>query len=332
MSIPSCRTDAGGESKLDKLRILFAGTPDICVPLLQELSAGFDVVGVLTNCDKRVGRSSRLVPPAAKVKAMELGIPVLQFDTIRTEARQEVRRLGANTLVSFAFGRIFGPRFLEMFPAGRFNVHPSALPLYRGPSPVQATIRDGLKVATISLQSLGPGMDEGDIWATENFLLDGTEDTSGLTETVAMKAARFVPAALKEIEEGRLEPIPQTGDATYCTMIGREDGRLDFTRTVKELHCQVRSCYPWPKAFAKVGGTDIAVTGVWGGFGYMDNPDSAEGKAPGTVVGFSKEKGIGVACSDGILWLTSLQLPSRKELDHIAFLNGNKWILDSSFE
>lgn len=312
-------------------RILFAGTPDICVPLLKAVARDFQVVGVLTNCDRSVGRSSKLVPTPAKVAATELGIPVLQFDSLRTPAREAVKALGADTLVSFAFGKIFGPMFLDLFPNGRFNVHPSALPMFRGPSPIQSTVLHGLEVSTISVQDIGLKMDEGDIWGTVEIPLTGSENTDSLTTIVSQKAAEFVPQLLRQVVDGKVTSHVQEGETIYCTMIGRQDGVLDFTKTVRQLHSQIRACYPWPKAWSHVNGTDIAITGVWGGFEYLSQPDSAEAE-PGTVVGFRKDRGIGVACSDGVLWLTALQLPGKKELDYKSFVNGNQWILKARFE
>ncbi|MBQ6672458.1 MAG: methionyl-tRNA formyltransferase [Spirochaetales bacterium] len=313
-------------------RILFAGTPEISVPLLKALAQRFEVAGVLTSCDKSSGRSGKPVPSPVKSAALELGLPVLQFDSIRTEAREAVKKLGADTLVSFAFGRIFGPRFLELFPNGKFNVHPSDLPAFRGPAPIQFTILEGLRQATVSLQSLGLKMDEGDIWGKTAIDLDGTETTQSLSETVAERAASFVPELLEDIIAGKVSAVPQQGGATYCTMISRETGSLDFSETVREVHCRIRACYPWPKAWSHVNGGDIAVTGVWGGFPYLENPDPCEeGTLPGTVVAFRKDRGIGVACGDGIIWLSALQLPAKKELDFKSFVNGNRWILDSRF-
>ena len=317
---------------MNKPRILFAGTPEIAVPLLRSLAGSFEVAGVLTSTDKSVGRSGKPVPSPVKAAAMELGLPVLQFDSLRTQAREEVAKLGADTLISFAFGKIFGPRFLDMFPNGRFNVHPSALPMFRGPSPIQFSILTGLKEATISFQNLGLKMDEGDVWGTDVFALSGTETTESLSSIVADRAASFVPALLGKIVEGSVSPVPQTGEASYCTMITRETGVLDFNRTVAELHRTVRACNPWPKAWAKVNGGDIAVTGVWGGFNDIASDPSADLPAPGTVVGMRKDRGIGVACSDGILWITSLQLPAKKDLDFKSFVNGNRWILESRLE
>lgn len=317
---------------MNKPRILFAGTPEIAVPLLRSLAGSFEVAGVLTSTDKSVGRSGKPVPSPVKAAAMELGLPVLQFDSLRTQAREEVAKLGADTLISFAFGKIFGPRFLDMFPNGRFNVHPSALPMFRGPSPIQFSILAGLEEATISFQNLGLKMDEGDVWGTDVFALSGTETTESLSSIVADRAASFVPALLGKIVEGSVSPVPQTGEASYCTMITRETGVLDFNRTVAELHRTVRACNPWPKAWAKVNGGDIAVTGVWGGFNDIASDPSDVLPAPGTVVGMRKDRGIGVACSDGILWITSLQLPAKKDLDFKSFVNGNRWILESRLE
>lgn len=337
-------------SSLENARILFAGTPDIAVPLLRSLASSFNVVGVLTSCDKSVGRSSKLCPPPVKTAALELGIPVLQFDSLRTPARDAVRSIGANVLVSFAFGRIFGPMFLALFPNGRFNVHPSHLPLFRGPSPIQATILGGLREASISVQTIGEKMDEGDIWDMMQFPLDGTETTSSLTEKVSLEAASFVPNVLKQALCGEISPIAQCGEPSYCKMIDKADGRLDFSKSLLELHALVRASYPWPKAFALADGREVFITSVWGGFDELDATLAKTGESvcdgagcrkevcvvdplpePGTVVGFRKDRGIGIACADGVLWVNGLQLPAKKEMDHKAFVNGNRWILDAKF-
>ena len=313
-------------------RILFAGTPDISVPLLRALAGRFNVVGVLTSCDKPAGRSASLVPTPVKVCAQELGIPVLQFDSLRTPAREAVSALGADTLVTFAFGKIFGPRFLALFGKGTFNVHPSALPLFRGPSPIQAAIREGLRSTAISLQVVGEKMDEGDIWACLPVALDGTETADSLTERIANLAASFVPDALGDAFDGKTQPKPQQGEATYCSMISKEDGAIDFNRPASEVHALVRACRPWPKAMAKADGRDILITSVWGGFEELDSePLLEEGTVPGTVVGYRKDRGIAVACADKAVWLSRFQLPAKKEMGYKDFINGNRWILTARF-
>ncbi len=316
-------------------RILFAGTPEIAVPLLRKLAETCNVVGVLTSMDKSVGRSAKLCPSPVKAAALELGLPVLQFDTLKKEARMAVRELDANVLVTFAFGKIFGPMFLDLFPNGTFNVHPSALPLFRGPSPIQATILNGLKEATISLQTIGQKMDEGELWGVKHFPLTGKETTETLTQTVSQVAADFVPDVLISALSHKISAVPQANEPSYCQMIGKEDGKLDFNKTALELHCLVRASYPWPKAFAFADGKEVLITSVWGGFDELQQEellaDTKPEVKPGNVVGFRKDRGIGVACADKTLWINGLQLPSKKELDHKAFVNGNRWILESQF-
>lgn len=312
-------------------RILFAGTPDIAVPLLKALASSCNVVGVLTAVDKSVGRSAKLCPSPVKAAALELGLPVLQFESLKKEARMAVRELGANVLVTFAYGKIFGPMFLSLFPNGTFNVHPSPLPLFRGPSPIQATILHGLEEAAISVQVIGEKMDEGNLWAVERFPLTGKETTQSLTQTVSEVSAKFVPNVLKQALSHEISAVPQGNGPSYCQMIGKEDGKLDFNKTAFELHCLVRASYPWPKAFAFADGKEVLITSVWGGFEDLKAEELLSDTKPGTVVGFRKDRGIGVACADKTLWINGLQLPSKKELDHKAFVNGNRWILESQF-
>lgn len=311
--------------------ILFAGTPDIAVPLLKTLAKDFNVVGVLTGCDKPQKRSSSLIPSPVKVAALELNIPVLQFESLRTEARNAVKALNADTLVTFAFGKIFGPMFLDLFPNGTFNVHPSDLPTFRGPSPVQSTILAGLRKATISVQKIGLKMDEGDIFSKCEIMLTGKENTKTLEDTVALKASEFVPKVLKDAFENRLQPKAQTRDASYCTMLDKSMATLDFNKKSYEIHAQIRAMYPWPKASAKASDKEVFITSVYGGFEELDNEELLHDVKPGTVIGMRKDKGIGIACKDKAIWVTSLQLPGKKELDFKSFVNGNSWILKAVF-
>lgn len=319
------------DNLLKENKILFAGTPEIAVPLLRALANSFNVVGVLTSMDKSSGRSAKLCPSPVKETAIELGLPVLQFDSLKKEARQAVRELGANVLVTFAYGKIFGPMFLALFPNGTFNVHPSPLPLFRGPSPIQATILNGLHEGAISLQTIGEKMDEGDLWGIQRIPLTGKETTLTLTNTVAEEASIFIPDVLKHALCNEISAVCQGNEPSYCRMIGKEDGRIDFTKTAFELHCLVRASYPWPKAFAFADGKEVLITSVWGGFDELEAEEPLINVKPGTVVGFRKDRGLGVACADKTLWINGLQLPSKKELDHKAFVNGNRWILESQF-
>lgn len=308
-------------------KILFAGTPDISVPLLKAMASRFEIAAVLTNPDKPQGRSKTPVPSPVKTAAMELGLKVLQFDSLKTEAREAVKETGADVLVSFAFGKIFGPMFLALFPNGTFNVHPSDLPVLRGPSPVQYSILSGLKKQVISVQKIGLKMDEGDIFAKHSFDLTGTETTLSLEEKVAVEASLFVPDVIEKALCHSIVAVPQEGEASYCRMIDKSDAMLDFNTEASEVHAKIRAMNPWPKAYAKYNNQDLFITGVWGSFKDLENEENTENIQPGTVMGMRKDRGIGIACRDKAVWVTSLQLPGKKELDFKSFVNGNSAIL-----
>lgn len=308
-------------------KILFAGTPDISVPLLKALSEKFCIAAVLTNCDKPQGRSKTPVPSPVKTAALDLGLEVLQFDSLKSEAREAVKKTGANVLVSFAFGKIFGPMFLDLFPNGTFNVHPSDLPVFRGPSPIQQTIFSGLGKCVISVQQIGLKMDEGDIFAKYSFDLCGNETTLSLENTVAQKAAEFVPGVIEKALKKAIVPARQEGLASYCKMIDKADAVLDFYQSALEVHSKIRALYPWPKASASFNGQDLFLLSVWGTFEDLEQEELLDNVKPGTVIGLRKDRGIGIACKDKAVWVNALQLPGKKELDFKSFANGNSAIL-----
>lgn len=299
------------------MKILFAGTPDIAVPTLEALAARFEVVGVLTGLDKPQGRKKILVAPPVKQAALRLGLPVVQFDHLGSEARGAVSALGADTLVCFAFGKFFGPKFLGMFSLA-LNIHPSLLPELRGPSPIQGAILGGMTESGISIQKLAKEMDSGDLCAQMRFPLDGTETDGSLTEKVSRLAPAFVVDALSK----PLVFTPQSGEPTFCRMLGHEDGIISWNRPAREISAQIRALYPWPKAQTTFQKGVLYVTGT---SGYEDG---VEGPA-GMVLRKDKKRGIAVQTGEGILWVSRLQKQQKNEMDALAFLNGNQGILGS---
>jgi methionyl-tRNA formyltransferase len=311
------------------VRILFAGTPAIAVPTLSAVARHFRVAAVLTNTDKPGPRGRALVPPPIKEEALRLGLDVLQFDRLGKDAREAVARYECDTLLCFAYGRIFGPKFLSLFGGERLNIHPSLLPALRGPSPIQGAILSGLTQSGVSIQRLAAEMDSGDLLATVTFDLEGDETTASLTERVGQISAPLAVEALSLIEEGRAVFTPQTGAATYTALINASMANLDFNQRAKQLHAQIRAMVPWPKAETTFAGQRLFITGVYGSMAEAGADPVPAGTAVGTVVSKDKGKGIGIATADGILWVTTLQLEKRKELDALSFLNGNRHLLGS---
>jgi methionyl-tRNA formyltransferase len=303
------------------MKIIFAGTPDIAVPSLEALSAVSEVAAVLTAPDRISGRGRKITPSAVKVKALELGIPVLQPETTGSKARELIAETGADLLVAFAYGRIFGPKFLALFPRGGINMHPSALPLYRGPSPITAAILAGDTQISLTVQKIALEMDAGDIISQTPFPLDGRETTASLTASVALAAAPELAAAVKKISAGDTEAVPQdSSKATYCPVIRREDGLMDWSKPAVQIERMVRAYIPWPKARTTMKSDTLAIleSSV-----YRENESgSGEQSVPGRVLGVDKSRGILIQTGNGILAVTRLQLASRKPLDFRSFLNG----------
>lgn len=312
------------------LRILFAGNPDIAVPALEALASTYRVVGVLANPDKPAGRGRHLEPPAVKTASERLGIPVLQYDKLRTEARNAVAKLQPNMLISFACGHFFGPKFLSLFPSGAINIHPSLLPKYRGSSPLQFAILNGESETGISVQRIVDEIDAGDILARMKLPLDGTETTQSLGNTVSQKAGELIVATIRDLCNGTLEERPQVhDDATFSRMLNKEDGLIDWNRTVREIHCMVRAFQPWPRAYTSFCKVPLFITGVYGSHFEAPFEPLPEQVVPGTVVKRVKKKGLVIACADGLLYVDRLQLAKKKEMDSAAFTNGNATIIGS---
>ena len=308
------------------MRILYAATGEIAIDLLEALWNEGLVKAVLTAPDAPGKRGKGLVPPPVKVKAEELGLPVYQPETLRSEARRYVRTLGVDTLMSFCYGKIFGPMFLSMF-SHTFNVHPSLLPSHRGCSPIYAAIRDMDRVTGISVQEIASGVDEGDIFASSRIVLDGTETNGSLEERVRREASQVVIPLLRNFNPDNRQK--QEGEPTYTGFVGKDDGRLDFTLPSPVLHSIVRACNPWPKAYAMLDGSPLYITGVWGS---AFSPAEEAAEQPGTIVEAVKGKGLKVATGKGYLYISKVLPPARKEMDALSYLNGNRAILGRVLE
>lgn len=303
------------------MKILFAGTPNIAVPSLRAIADRYTVAGVLTAQDKAAGRGRRLTPSAVKAAAEELGLPVLQPPRLGKEARDAAAALKPDLLVVFAYGRIFGPKFLELFPSGAINMHPSALPRFRGPSPLTAAILAGDEEIALTVQTVALEMDAGDILRQTPFALKGDETTGLLEERVARQAADELTACIGDLESGAAVGRPQdSAAATYCRRVTKDDGRIDWRRSAREIERMVRAYQPWPKARTHFRGQSLAI--------LQAHHASAESRRdmsmPGAVLGVDKCRGILIQTGSGVLGVTRLQAAAKMPMDFRAFSNGAK--------
>lgn len=311
----------------DSLRILYAGNPLLSVATLEAIAEKHQVVGVLVHPDKRAKRGSASVPVPVKASAVRLGIPVVEADTITPTTIEEVRSLGAELLLSFATSHYFTQSFLSLFPRGAMNIHPSLLPLHRGPSPIQYSILKKDQVSGISLQKIVKKIDSGDIVNSLSFALSGDETSETLSQTVSTLAAQLTLQTLDRYDHYYSHACAQEhGNATFTSKLTKEDGAIDFSRKASDIHAIIRALYPWPKAYTYFNGVQLILSRVQGTVDSVDDEIVHEA-APGTVLEFVKGRGLAIACSKGTLYVDRLQLSKKKEMDARSFVNGNPGIL-----
>ncbi|HVP18559.1 MAG TPA: methionyl-tRNA formyltransferase [Spirochaetia bacterium] len=305
------------------MRILFAGTPPMAVPSLEKLAHQTDVIAVLTAPDQPAGRGRSPCPSAVKEAGLALHIPVLTPSTLDEASRADVRSLAPDLLVVVAYGKIFRRSFLDIFPRGGINLHPSLLPRFRGPSPITAAILAGDDETGVTVQELAMRFDTGDILGQVRYPLDGNETTGSLTGALAEIGAELLLTVVGRIASGQpLEPTPQVeADATYCQLVRKEDGILDWRDPAVLVERKVRAYDPWPRARTTLRGDSLLLlkTRV-----HPDTlGDAAHRPVPGEVLAADEENGILVQTGEGILRIERLQMQFRKPLDWRPFLHGH---------
>ena len=301
------------------MKIVFMGTPDFAVPSLKALvEAGYDVAAVVTQPDKPKGRGKSLLPTPVKEEALLHEIPVYQPQRVRNnrEFLDTLREIAPDVIVVAAFGQIIPRDVLELPKYGCINIHASLLPKYRGAAPIQQAVIDGEKESGVTIMQMGEGLDTGDMISKIVIPLEKEETGGSLFAKLAQAGAELLIKTLPSIEQGTAvwEKQPEESPTPYAAMINKKMGLMDFHKSAVELERLVRGLNPWPSAYTFVNGKTLK---VW----KSRADEKCSGKTPGTVILTDKE-GIHVACKDGTLILTEVQLEGKKRMDAEAFLRG----------
>ncbi len=295
------------------------GTPVFAVPALRALvEAGHEIPLVVTQPDRPRGRSKKPVPPPVKELAESLNLPVFQPERVKKpEAIEEIRKTGPDAFVVAAFGQILPRALLDIPRFGSFNVHASLLPAYRGAAPINRAIINGEERTGITIMLMDEGMDTGAILTSgeEPILPD---DTAGaLTERLGLMGAGLIVKALAEFEGGRLKPVPQDDTrATYAPILKKETGRIDWTKTAREIERTVRGLDPWPGAYTFRAGKTVR---IW----KAATAVTEAGALPGAVVSAEKD-GIVVAAGEGAVVIHELQPEGGRRMKASEYLAGHK--------
>ena len=313
------------------MKILYAGSPEVACQTLKILfenqnAYGFEIAGVLTNPPSTHGRHHDLIPTPVAAFAEEKGLPVFTPEHLDSQTRDQIAPLGADLLVCFAYGHIFGPKFLAMFPMGGINLHPSLLPKYRGCTPVNAAILNADKETAVTIQTLGLKMDEGDILAQTPVKLDGTETAESLLNYAAEEGAKLIADIIKAAADSGKLPAgkPQSGEPSYTGIITKEDGKIDWTLSAAKIEAKMRAYTPEPGCWCEENGQTLRILKAKVLTGKV--PEALEGQAPqaqpGTVLSFVKAEGIYIQTGDGLLVVTELQRQGKKAMNYKDFMNG----------
>ncbi len=304
----------------DSVRAVFMGTPDFALPALDALAhAGCDIVAVYTQPDRRAGRGKRTTPSPVKQAALERGLPVYQPASLRRDpdARQQLAALQPHLIVVAAYGLFLPAETLALPPLGALNIHPSLLPLYRGPSPVTSAMLAGDAKTGVSIILLDEGMDSGPILAQRETPIGATETAGALTARLFDMGAALLADTLPAWRARRIAPAPQDESrATTTRLLSREDGAIDWHSPAAQIARQVRAYHPWPSAFTHWNGKLLKITEARA----ADAPGIAPDIAPGGVIALPQ--GVAIAAGEGALMPLRLQLEGRRAVSAAEFTRG----------
>jgi len=304
---------------MKNMKIIFFGTPEFAVPTLEALSLipNIEIVKVITQPDKKVGRKQLLTPPAVKEAAEKLKLKVEQPTT-----KKELKNIlteKVDFFIVIAYGMILPDSVLKIPKFGAINIHASLLPKYRGASPIQETLLNGDEETGITIMKIDKKLDHGPVYALKRVKIEKTDTLETLTKKLSIEGTQLLAPTLKDIYEGELRPLPQKEEnATHCRKIKKEDGEIDFKKSAKEIYNMTKAYTPWPSVFTTFNNKKIKILETT----YEKNDTK---KSPGEF--FIEEKVLKIATIKGTLLPTKLQIEGKKEMSDKDFSNSNASLL-----
>ena len=303
------------------MKVIFMGTPHYGAIVLQKLiESRHEVVAVVCQPDKPVGRKQILTPPETKVLAKEHNIPVYQFRKIRIDGVEALKNIDADIMVTAAYGQILSQEILDITKFGVYNVHASILPKYRGSSPIQWSLINGEKEIGVTILKTLAGLDNGPILLTKSLPISDADTVESLMQKLGELGADLMLDGLDMLESGKYELKAQNEEEmTYFPMLKKENSNIDFSKSSREVFNFVRGMAEWPVAITNVCGNIIKV--------YSATPVSylAEREyQAGEVVCATSKLGLIVKCGEGFVRLNDIQPQNSKRMKDTDFLNGKK--------
>lgn len=304
------------------MRLVFAGTPDFAATALKALiAAGHTIVGVYSQPDRPAGRGRKLQPSPVKQVALDHEIPVFQPETLKTaEAQKQLADLKPDVMIVAAYGLILPKAVLDIPTHGCLNIHASLLPRWRGAAPIQRAIAAGDAETGITIMQMDEGLDTGAMLLKSLTAID-TSDTGGsLHDRLAELGGKAIIKALELLKKGELTGEPQNDDlACYASKLSKTEGHIDWATDATAIERLIRAFNPWPGTYTDLGDQRIRIHEARA---LVTDSDAF----PGTVVHRDRD-GIDIACGNGTLRITHLQLPGSRAQSVNDLINGGKELL-----
>lgn len=307
------------------MRIVFAGTPDFAVPALGALhAAGHEILAVYTQPDRPAGRGRKLTPSPVKQRALELGLPVEQPESLREpETQQQLAARSPELMVVVAYGLLLPQDLLGTPEHGCVNIHASLLPRWRGAAPIQRAIEAGDAETGVAIMEMERGLDTGPVLLEKKIPILPQDTGGSLHDKLAELGAQAIVEAVNGIAEGKLKAVPQPEQGvTYARKLEKSEAGIDWQQPAREIERRVRAFNPWPVCHADLDGERIR---VWAATALPHDTvfsgAASSGGEPGEVLAATSE-GIDVATGDGVLRITRLQPPGKRQMPAGDFLNS----------
>lgn len=310
--------------------IIFMGTPDFSVPILSMLKEeGYNVIAVVTQPDRPVGRKRVLTPPPVKVEAERLEIPVIQPEKLTgSKELEEILALDADLIVTAAFGQLLPKELLEAPRLGCINVHASLLPKYRGGAPIHKAIIEGETETGVTIMYMVERLDAGDMISQITVPIEETDDTGTMFEKLSLAGVTLLKETLPSIIDETNERIPQDEElVTFARNISREEERIDWSSPGVSIYNQIRGLHPWPVAYTTFQGNNVK---IW----WSEKVTKKSDEAPGTIIAIEEDRILVKTGDDTAIAITDIQPAGRKRMLADVFIRGvgNTWRVKEQFE
>ena len=302
------------------MKIIFFGTANISKFFLGNINKKHEIVSVITMCDKPVGRSNKIKPPAVKEYAMEKNIPYIQVDKFNDDITEQIKKCNADAGVVVSFGKIIPEKIFTLPKYGCFNIHFSLLPKYRGASPVQQSLIDGCTKTGVTAFYIEKGLDTGDILLQQELDVDIKDTSETLFDKLNVLGIKVMNDALDLLDNGNCLAKKQEGEPSFCSVFTKENGKIDWNKSATDIYNLYRGLYLWPKIFCTIG--DGRMSGKTLKILECSIEKDLSNAKTGTILEIRKGIGFVVKCGKDSLLITKVQPESKSQMSAFDFVNG----------